>query len=147
MWFEFWFFSNEKMKLFFFVLPIFLLSFFSDIKPFQALKSCCRPFPCLASVFALHGLFLAFWQRPTSQASLFFSIEKLFFLISDFLFFWFVVKTFSSLLKMHLWSYFFDVFNFCMWCDFFQMKKKKGANAPFLWKFNWKNFMMYYITF
>ena len=46
------------MDLFFSVLLIFLLSFFSDIKHFKALKSCCRPFPCLASVFALYGSYL-----------------------------------------------------------------------------------------
>ena len=70
---QFFVFFIWKMDLFF---PFFLLSFFSDIKPFKALKPYCRPFPYLASVFALYGLFLPCWQRSTSQSSLFFSIEK-----------------------------------------------------------------------
>ena len=69
----FCFFFIWKMDLFF---PFFLFSFFSNIKHFKALKSCCRPFPCLALFQAFHGLFLPCWQCSTSQSSLFFSIEK-----------------------------------------------------------------------
>ena len=98
MWFEFWFFSNEKMKLFFSVLPILSLSFFSDLKHFKALKSCCRPIPCLSLFSCLYGLFLPFWQRLTSQASLFFSNEKM--------------KLFFSVLPILSLSFFSDLKHF-----------------------------------